>query len=427
MERHLFKRVVQKNGKKETQWYYWFYENGKQIKKSCGRNGKPCLLKRDAEAYLEELAAKDEQEKVVAEEARKVRICDFAGTMYDSDSTFVKLCRERGRSVTEQTLTIKKRCLDIFLDEFGERTPESIDAAEIEDWLIRLDYSNAYKNALLGIIREVYTECKRYKIVSAIPEIESFKRHSQKKDIFTKKQLLTLFPSDMDQFENVWKTKIPTDKYMGVDGYYHNYGVMFGTMFLFMVCTGMRPGEVRAIQFNQLRKNGLYIDKMFDTKEKLQLHLKKGTAEDPKFRSCLIPARMQQALSAYLDIRPDTDSQFIFTYRGHHVTKSLLMKRFDVGLMNTGITGERMYVDANGRRKRYADKQGKKFSPHSLRFTYNTYTVNSNLLPGEVLRKMIGHNSAEMTDYYTRIDLDAELNGLIPYQKTIDAIWSEVK
>ena len=59
MTKHLFQRTITKNGKKIKAWYYWFYdENGKQVRKSCGQNGKPCLLKRDAEAFIENL--KDE-------------------------------------------------------------------------------------------------------------------------------------------------------------------------------------------------------------------------------------------------------------------------------------------------------------------------------------------------------------------------------
>lgn len=425
MQRHLFKRIVEKNGKKETRWYYWFYdEDGKQVKKSCGKNGKPCLLKREAESYLAELAIKDEQEEKERQEAKKVRLRDVSADMYKEGSVYVKLSRERGKSVTAQTLEIKQHCLEIFLAEFGDRTPDNVDGAEIENWIIDQPYSNSYKNQIIGVIKEVYSECRRYKIVSNVPVVESFKRHSKKKDIFTKKQLQTLFPAEIDKLADVWKSRLTTDVYKGIDGNLHSYGVMFGTMFLFMLSTGLRPGEIRAVQFNQLHNSGLYIDKMFDSKEQLQSHLKKGTVDDPKFRTCLIPANMQEALSTYLNIRPDVDSQFIFTYRGHHVTKSLLEKRFDLGLMNTGIAGKRLHIDEKGRRKNFADKQGKRYTPHSLRFTYNTFVVNSNLLPGEVLRKMIGHNTAEMTDYYTRHDPGAELEGLRNFQSSIDEIWS---
>ena len=53
MVRHLFQRTITRNGKKIKAWYYWYYdENGKQVRKSCGKDGKPCLLKRDAESFI---------------------------------------------------------------------------------------------------------------------------------------------------------------------------------------------------------------------------------------------------------------------------------------------------------------------------------------------------------------------------------------
>lgn len=426
MERFLFKRIEEKNGKKETRWYYWYYdENGKQVKKTCGKRGKPCLLKRDALAFLAELEKEDEQKKEESEKAKQVRLCDISENMYEPESTFIKLCRERGRDITEQTMYIKKHCLKIFLEKFGLYTPASVDAAEIENWLIELDYSNAYKNQILTVINEVFSECRRYRIIENTPVIDSFKRRTKKKDTLTLEQIQILFPADFEELENVWKSKNSGDRYMGIDGVFHNYGIMFGVMFMFMLSTGMRPGEARALQFNQLRNGGLFIDKMLDVKENLQSHLKKGNDDEPKFRTVLIPKKMQSLLSYFLSIRPNNDSEFLFTYRGHTVSKGLLEKRFNLGLMNTGIAKENYYTDQKtGKKKRIADKLNLKLTPHSLRFTYNTYTVNSNLLPGEVLRKMIGHNSEAMTDYYTRTDLEAELKGLQPFQNTIDEIWN---
>ena len=54
MIKHLFQRTITRKGKKIKAWYYWFYdENGKQVRKSCGTDGKPCLTKREAEAFID--------------------------------------------------------------------------------------------------------------------------------------------------------------------------------------------------------------------------------------------------------------------------------------------------------------------------------------------------------------------------------------
>ena len=80
-ERHLFKRTETKNGRKETRWYYWFYdENGKQVKKSCGQHGKPCYLKKEAEAYLALLEEQDRREEEEYKLARQIRLYDTEKT-----------------------------------------------------------------------------------------------------------------------------------------------------------------------------------------------------------------------------------------------------------------------------------------------------------------------------------------------------------
>ncbi|MDR1748030.1 MAG: hypothetical protein LBR47_03125 [Spirochaetaceae bacterium] len=53
MDYHLFKKLVtKKNGKKDKQWYYWFYgENGVRRQRSC----KGCSIKAEAERYINQL------------------------------------------------------------------------------------------------------------------------------------------------------------------------------------------------------------------------------------------------------------------------------------------------------------------------------------------------------------------------------------
>ena len=123
-----------------------------------------------------------------------------------------------------------------------------------------------------------------------------------------------------------------------------------------------------------------------------------------------MPSKMSELLNMYINIRPLCEDGYIFAVRGKIVSQDCLGHRFRNAIVKLGIY----------------DKS-KVLTPHSLRFTYNTYTVNSNLLPGDVLRKMIGHKSQAMTDYYTRSDPETELKGLQPYQKDIDEIWNNVE
>lgn len=411
IDRHLFKRVVEnKNGKKEVRWYYWFYDdNGKQVKKSCGQHGKPCLLKREAEAYLAQLAEKDKQEEAARKEAQKVRLRDIGATMFVDNSIYLQLKAARGVRFLPQTLKQKRLIMQIILNEFGDRIPDTIEEAEVENFLITLNYSNSYRNLILGVIKELFRECKRLKIVKHSLEIDSFsKSDSRKKDIFSMQELSIMFPNSIEKLTEVWETQ-RVYRYIGVDGKTHSYGLVYGVLFRLMASTGLRPGECRAICIDQIRENGLLVNKMLDAKEELQHYLKKGNESNLRQRTVLIPDKMAEVLELYLQQRPKSDTDFIFTSRGHLITGRDVTRYFKVILKKLGIyDGKRI------------------LSPHSLRFTYNTYTVNSNLLPESVLRKMIGHKSEGMTDYYTRPDLDSQLAGLLPYQQTVNEIWDNL-
>lgn len=427
MERHLFKRTETKKGRKEVRWYYWYYdESGKQVKKSCGQHNKPCYLKREAEAYLAMLEEKDRQEQREYEDARKIRLRDVGATLYDSDSYFMKLKDAHGRNLQPQTIRQKKRIMMFILGEFGDRIPDTIEEGEIENFLVSLDYKNSFKNAILSVFRDLFSECKRLSLVKHRLDIEGFLRtNTRKKDILTMEQLSMMFPDDRDKLAGVWSVR-GSDRYIGIDGLAHTNGFMFGVMFRLMASTGLRPGEVRAICIDQIQDGGLFINRMLDAYDVERSYLKKGNAENTRQRTVLLPSKMAELLNEYVKIRPHCDSGYIFSLHGEFIRKGTLDRRFANGLMRLGIIGFEKSKDGNGKVRTVTDKT-KHLTPHSLRFTYNTYTVNSNLLPREVLRKMIGHNSEAMTDYYTRPDLDAELRGLQPYQKTVDDIWNKVK
>lgn len=255
----------------------------------------------------------------------------------------------------------------------------------------------------------MFSECKRLKIVDHKLDIDCFARiNTDKKDILSLEQLKVLFPHDKNKLAEIWSVE-KGDRYIGIDGLVHPYGFMYGVMFRLMASTELRPGEVRAICIDQIQDGGLFVNRMLDAYDNLCTYLKKRNEENKKQRTVLLPSEMTNLLDEYIAIRPKCEQGFLFSFNGLFISESRLAKRFKYGITKAGICSD-----------------GKHLSPHSLRFTYNTFTVNSNLLPGEVLRKMIGHSSQTMTDYYMRSDLKAELKGLQPYQKNIDEIWNNV-
>ena len=54
---------------------------------------------------------------------------------------------------------------------------------------------------------------------------------------------------------------------------------------------------------------------------------------------------------------------------------------------------------------------------HSLRYTY--VTQMRTVLSGEIVQKMVGHTSIEMTNYYNRPDLLMAIDALAPAVKKL--------
>ncbi len=99
------------------------------------------------------------------------------------------------------------------------------------------------------------------------------------------------------------------------------------------------------------------------------------------------------------------DSDFIFygRYTDKPINRTTIRDIFKSGLDSVGIKNERNLV------------------PHCLRHTYNTIMLGN--LPGDIVRRFVGHNSAGMSEHYNHPILKKELKATEKYQDQIDTIW----
>jgi integrase len=154
---------------------------------------------------------------------------------------------------------------------------------------------------------------------------------------------------------------------------------------------------------------GLVIDRMYNSAGTIVMHLKKGdNEEDPKLRVAVIPEKTVQYLKQWLAVRSLAGPQeLLFSYDGRRIRPEYLEDRFAIGIKNAKIKME----------------NGRVLTPHSLRFTYNTKMRR--LIPGEKLRLMTGHESEQMTDYYTRTMIEEQFFALRDNSRAIDNFWEK--
>ena len=393
MIKHLFQRTITRNGKKIKAWYFWYYdENGKQVRKSCGQNGKPCLLKRDAEAFIENL--KDE-DLITSTSTKSVTFNNYCNGFYDLDSRFLKKQAARGFKYQENSLYQKRLYLNKFLFVFGDIKVNDIRAGQIENWLIDMDCSNSVKNNILAVFDEIESELYSDGLIEYEIHVKHFKRNTKDKGILTITEINHLFPADYDSLINVWRVR-STEREQDI--------YSFATAIYTILSTGMRSSEIRALQWNQfIRPDAILINAMIDSNDERVNRLKKWTDDNKKWRVTVLPDRTVKMIDV---LRLDkSDNDYVFMYADKPLTTWFLLEHFKCVLSNAGI-----------------DCENRNITIHSLRFTYNSLLRGE--ISGDDLRLMVGHTDERMTEYYDKSKAIEHLDDLLLNKNTLNSVFN---
>ncbi len=354
MHYNVFRRSVKsKNNKSVYRWYYSFIDPVSKIKKQ--RVIKDCRSRAEAYAFVSALPDLDE---------KKVLIKDICKDMFISRSAHLERLEQHGKSLTPETCLRHRHLINIIVEQFGNIELKDLTVTMVDDFLRKdTKHTGSWKNSILETLNHIYKEAPFFGCTSIIkPQFQRFSRNCKKADIFT-----------TDELERFFDKKNWTNE--------RDYLAL-----LCMVSFGLRIGEVRAIQVRQFifEKNALIVDGFCKSNGERTNFNKKGNDEDKKWRVSFAPDSTIVQISLYIAKNNIGLNDFLFAKENNiPLRREYLEDVFERQLKIAGI-----------------EKNGRKLVPHSFRFTYVTRMRRE--LPAEIVQKLAGHSSVEMTDYYTR-------------------------
>jgi integrase len=364
---HPFKKSVSgSSGKKVTVWYYWYYgEDGKRVQKVCtGPDGE--RVRNESDAYR---AVSLLPEPAAEWSAGRVTVSMVAGTMYVPGSPHFLRMKQYGRFLSEDTLSINRRYMRLFIALWGSLSVQSLTEVLVDTYLLSDPHSGSWKNSFIENLNEVLEESKWYgAVLPAVPHFHRFVRNSRKPDILSTSDINRLFvPENFISYQ-------------------------FYILFLTAVSGGLRLGEVRALRPCQVdrEKSMIVVDGFIRQNRARMTFCKKGSPSSPRYRVTVISSDVMSALCAYIDSLGIVDTDLVFTKDGKFLRKEYCEDAFARAL-------DRAEISESGRR----------YIPHSLRYTFVTRMMRN--LDIDVVKTLAGHASVEQTEEYNRAGLSEKV------------------
>ena len=369
----LFKRQRQRG----YVWYFWYWQDDIRIYRSTGKSNK-----REAISHAEHFLGIQGPE-------HSITLNQYTSNFFVWDRCpWIKRQRAKGRPFSHTMAQIRRAHLATYiLPAFGSKALNTLNAVEVENWLISLPLANQTKNHILRTLNIVMREATREHQVphNPIVDIESLNVTPKRRGTLSARELNELFPINKEAFEQVWPI------------------LWHGFLYALAVSSGMRSGELRALQWGAViwDPGGVLV---------LQAITRDNVIGDPKGKSrrcILLPERTMALLEWWhtLTIYPNP-GDFVFTGRqGRWLSTRPVTVNLLPGLRRAGINVE-----------------GRNLVVHGLRHTYNTKMRE--LLTGEVLRDFTGHKSIKMTDHYDQPFLEDRLSSFDRLRPKIEAFWN---
>ena len=357
-------------------WYFHYYKGNERLARSTGKS-----LKYEAEQEARKFIDRDK--------VSDITLNDFSENFFVwGCCSWIKKQHSKDRSFSKQVAHERRaHLINYILPEFGKYYLSELNKRSIEDWLISQTISNQTKNHILFSFRIVLRDAEDAGLLekNVLDRVEPFGNEAKKRDVFTVAELKQLFPDDREKLLEIWGS------------------LKHASCYIILASTGIRTGEVRALQWLHNISNGaLLIDRAVKADSSI------GTTKSKDVRIVLLPGRVQRLLNEWLKETPfseNTDLIFFGNAKDKPWSRDYLSKYFHPCVDRAKI-----------------DTIGKNIVCHSFRHSFNS--LMHRVLPLEILQAMTGHQSEKMTELYSHPSIEDKLNKLEGSRQIIEQVWN---
>ncbi|MDR2431234.1 MAG: site-specific integrase [Candidatus Margulisbacteria bacterium] len=299
---------------------------------------------------------------------------DYAENLFVSDGYWRAKRKKKGRDICDEVLRRNRSVVkNYIIPLFGSLSLENITPKIIDQKLIDAtslngnDLAGTTRNGILGCLSTIFNYLVEEDIVSDNPVKKVFRFSSKpanQRGILSHDEMQKLFPQNRADLLEIWGSQ----KYI--------------CAFLILKDTGLRPGELRALQWKDWRLDLRFfpITKAIESGKRAQL---KGTKTGMS-KPAIVTEFTAGEIEHLKELSSPALESFIFTQKNNiPIDGCVLSRHFRDGLKRAGI-----------------DKS--EISPYWLRHTFNTRMLET--MPDSIVRKLMGHATPNMTQYYRHAD-----------------------
>ena len=343
----LFKRRI--NGRIVYYYYIWD-ESNRRVYRSTGERQK-CRA-------LDYVMSMRDKGLLGTRDRCMISLRDYVRDFYIPDKCpIVKNARMHGKSISRGTCATRRRALSLHvLPHLGHLPLWSITRAKVNRWLLDLPStdkaSRTSANAYFDTLKQVLDQAVHDGLIPDNPceKMERLGTDSVRREAFTTDEVRKIIgkPCDWDNF-------------------------LIRTMCLTAALTGMRIGEIRALRPDAVTDTAIYVRASFSDNDGFKAP-KNGEA-----RVAPIPAALRDQLRLLFP----SDGGYIFRMVGDKpISSQYVLTKLKKRMADVGISGKTF---------------------HSFRAYFNTEMMSANVNE-TVVRAVIGHQSADMTEHYLHLE-----------------------